>query len=370
MSEFLERSKYTRALIKAGQRPTGWSTARLRDEYFKLEGVQHSTAPAPEPTPEPIPDPAPKKAPKLQAVKAAKEASPMNNDAVQALEVLKAALQQGGGISEARVIDLIKAHSNAPAVLEVRNIATGISVEIRAPHKQFPLVLAVLQARLNAYLFGPAGTGKTTLAKQCAEALALPFYFTGAILQKYELTGFIDARGEYQSTPFRQAFEHGGVFLFDEMDASSAQALIAFNAAIANGVCAFPDAIVEQHKDFCVVAASNTQGNGATGDYVRNKLDKATLDRYQFISIGYDEELETRTAIAMGEALGINNAKLIVASVQNMRKVGASSGALITPRATYAVIRLFAAGVSLDQALELAIFNKLSADQRAQLESI
>ena len=158
--------------------------------------------------------------------------------------------------------------------------------------------------------------------------------------------------------------------MFDEMDASSAQALIAFNAAIANGVCAFPDKTITKNPAFRVVAASNTQGNGATGDYVRNKLDKATLDRYVFIEVGYDTQLEIKQAIATGEAYGLADeiASLTALRVQQMRDKAVSVGALITPRATDAIIKLLAAGLSQSQAFELAIFNKLSADQRAQLE--
>jgi hypothetical protein len=360
MTDFLERSKYTRALIKAGVRPTGWSTERLKAEYEALGGAAFSSEPAP------ALQPAPAKVAKVASIKAA----PAPNDAAQALEVLKNALNNAGGINECRVIELIKQHSAAPKVLEVRNIDAGTVEVIPTPHYAFNSVLSALRVGLNAYLYGPAGTGKTTLAQQCAQALGLDFYFTGAILQKYELTGFIDAGGEYQSTPFRQAFEHGGVFLFDEMDASSAQALIAFNAAIANGVCAFPDKTVTKNAAFRVVAASNTQGNGATGDYVRNKLDRATLDRYVFIDIGYDKQLEIQLATATGEAYGLADeiAPLIALQVQQMRDKAANVGALITPRATDSIIKLLAAGLSQSQAFELAIFNKLSADQRAQLE--
>ena len=46
--------------------------------------------------------------------------------------------------------------------------------------------------------------------------------------------GFIDAQGRIVNTEFRKAYEHGGLFLFDEIDASFPQAILAFNAALAN----------------------------------------------------------------------------------------------------------------------------------------
>jgi len=98
-------------------------------------------------------------------------------------------------------------------------------------HKQFPTLLKLCQLR-NAdgfqypvWLPGPAGSGKTTAARNVAKALELPFLFTGAVDQPYSLLGFRDAGGNYARTSFREAFENGGVFLWDEVDASNPNAL-------------------------------------------------------------------------------------------------------------------------------------------------
>ena len=114
--------------------------------------------------------------------------------------------------------------------------------------------------RLNVWLTGPAGTGKTTAAKYCANAFGLKFYFCGSIDTEYKLTGFIDAQGRCINTAFRTAYQEGGVFLFDECDSSLPAALLAFNAALANGEAAFPDAIVSRHPDFICIAAAKIHG--------------------------------------------------------------------------------------------------------------
>src|SRR5690606_10479105 len=64
--------------------------------------------------------------------------------------------------------------------------------------------------------------------------------------------------------------------------------------AIANGFCTFPDGkTVESSPDFRFIAAMNTYGNGATTEYVgRNRLDAATLDRFVFLELEHDEQLE------------------------------------------------------------------------------
>ena len=166
-------------------------------------------------------------------------------------------------------------------------------------HKLFPIIFKSMTAfpRVNIMLIGPAGSGKTSVATQMATAIDVPFRFTGAVDSPYKLTGFVDASGQTVRTAFRETYEHGGVFLFDEIDASSAGALMAFNAALANNQADFPDGVVPRHKDFYCIAAANTFGRGADRVYVgRNALDGATLDRFAVIDFDYDETLERHLA--------------------------------------------------------------------------
>lgn len=160
-------------------------------------------------------------------------------------------------------------------------------------HFQFPTLLKILATKLNVYLVGPAGSGKTHASIQVAKALNVPFHFTGAVASEFKLTGFMDAQGRIVSTEFRKAYENGGLFLFDEIDASYPQAVLAFNAALANDYMDFPDKRVSRHKDFYCIAAANTYGQGADRQYIgRNQLDAASLDRFVFIDWSYDENLE------------------------------------------------------------------------------
>jgi hypothetical protein len=146
-------------------------------------------------------------------------------------------------------------------------------------------------------MVGPAGSGKSLIAEHIAVELKLPYYFNGPLQSEYKLTGYKDATGQYHATPFRKAFEHGGVYLFDEIDACSAQALVAFNTALANGICDFPDRLVHQHPDFICLAAANTHGQGGTTTYAgRERIDGATLDRFGVVDIAYDADMERRLA--------------------------------------------------------------------------
>lgn len=162
------------------------------------------------------------------------------------------------------------------------------------------LMMNLDEADRNGYLAGPAGSGKTTGAFLVAVALfgeekakTTHFRARGAVATPFQISGYMDAKGEYVSTGFRHIYENGGVILLDEMDGSSANALLEINAATANGFHDFPDGLVPRHKDCYIIAAANTWGFGGDANYMgRNKLDDATLDRFFTLSWGYDNDLE------------------------------------------------------------------------------
>lgn len=162
-------------------------------------------------------------------------------------------------------------------------------------HRQLADLLNLTTRNLDLLLTGSAGTGKTHAARQVAEALSLPFYCqsVGAQTSKSDLLGFIDATGAYRDTAFRRAYENGGVYVMDEIDAGNANVLIVLNSALSNSICAFPDKMVERHADFKFIATANTYGNGASRQYVgRNQLDAATLDRFTVLDWQLDDKLE------------------------------------------------------------------------------
>lgn len=172
-------------------------------------------------------------------------------------------------------------------------------------HEKFDLILTMLANGRSVYLYGPAGSGKNHTCEQVAQAMGLKFYYTNCVTQEYKLTGFVDARGEYQPTQFYHAFKEGGVFMLDELDASIPDVLVNLNAALANGYFVFPnDERVQAHPDFHCIAAGNTCGKGANEMYTgRAVLDAASLNRFIPVDFDYDKDVEK--ALAQG-----NNAAL------------------------------------------------------------
>ena len=219
-------------------------------------------------------------------------------------------------------------------------------------HQIFDALRMAVAAKVNVFLVGPAGSGKTTVAKQVAHSLGLRFHFNGAIHSEYKLTGFRDAQGRVHRTAFRNAFECGGVYLFDEIDASQPAALLAFNAALANGMFDFPDRNVQAHPNFRCIAAANTWGKGATMDYVgRNALDAATMDRFAMLEMRYDASLERRMAhLASNDYIDLAEAWLEL--VQKTRSLCHDHDLrhIVSPRATQQGLSLLVGGITAEGA--------------------
>jgi len=250
-------------------------------------------------------------------------------------------------------------------------------------HMQFEEALRVVEARVPLALIGPAGSGKTTACEQIAKALSLTFYIQGAVSGTHELLGFMDAMRNYQTTPFRQAFEHGGLLCMDEIDAGDAGAILVMNSALANDYMAFPDKAepVKRHPDFYFVACANTYGQGADRLYVgRAQLDAATLDRFYFLSWFYDERLEARVS---GGTLGDVPAPSPVLSwgqwpadqwldyVRKTRRAAAAERVrmVVSPRASIYGTRLAARGFDAARLAECLIWKGIDADTRTRVEA-
>jgi len=223
-------------------------------------------------------------------------------------------------------------------------------------HKDFETVLFNVQNEIPTYLVGPAGTGKNVLSEQVAKALNLPFFYAGSLQNKYELEGFVDATGNYQETEFYRAFTGGGLFLFDEIDGTAAEVLVAFNAALANRYYNFPGkGRIKAHDNFRVIAAGNTAGRGADESYCgRFQLDASTLDRFAFVTLTYDERIET--AAAGGDSA-------LVTFAHSLRAAVAKQGLTytVTPRCLSRVAKYTAGGWDAVKSLRVGLVGSWDA---------
>lgn len=274
--------------------------------------------------------------------------------------------------------DLSEAAKRAVEDLVVQRVVIETNGQVKplpdAHHELLPRVVKLAGRRKHVMLVGPAGTGKSTVAQQAAEALGLSFHplSIGPADTRTTLFGFVDANGVYHSTPGREAYEHGGLFLIDETDNGHPSCLTALNMMLANGHCTFPDRTVERHPDFVVVATANTYGRGADRVYVgRNILDGAFLDRFYVLDFPTDLKLERLVALSYGQT--DEHRTLIgrwVDRVQDIRRRAEDLKLqiVVSPRASIGGAIDLADGDTLDQVAEGNLWKGLDQATRAKLE--
>ena len=176
-------------------------------------------------------------------------------------------------------------------------------------HPKFKEGLELAVLGFPVMFVGPAGTGKTTMARQIAQALGRPFGSVSctAGMSEGELVGkLLPGEGgnfHYRPSQFVKLYEGGGIFLVDEIDAADPNVLLKVNQSIGSvrggglwhNDLRHENPEVHQHKDFVLLAAANTFGTGSGAQYVgRNQLDAATLDRFEVVKVDYDTEFEAK----------------------------------------------------------------------------
>ena len=163
------------------------------------------------------------------------------------------------------------------------------------------------------------------------------------------------------------------MFCLDEIDNGNANVLAVLNSAISNDTNFFPDKTVTRHPNFIVVACANTFGLGATNGYVgRTQIDAATLDRFFFIEMTYDDGLESHVAGVSGIAspvwnemgTSVTDPNTWISLVKKTREAANQLGVkiIVSPRATYMGISLIKQGVPLYYLEKGLLYKSISTD--------
>lgn len=313
----------------------------MRDAIRRTDPDAPAPAPAPTPDPTPIPkDTTPMPiVPDTDGLAAARAALGVTPEFLAAIITPLVEAGVAEGLKDVRPVQIVLPERPEPTPIKGK------------AHKDLERVLRLVRAGVTPFLQGPAGTGKSTLARQVAEAMGLDkagTLPTNPSMSEVKLLGYMDANGRYVRTEFREVWEHGGVFLLDEIDCGHPAIVKGFNELLeckAGQAAAFPDGMVPRSEDCILLAAANTFGKGATAAYVGGfELDASTRNRFTFLVIDYDTDLERDLAKLFGGAKG----EAWAIKVQSMRANVEAAGlrVVVSTRDVVEGAKLLAAGFS------------------------
>lgn len=249
--------------------------------------------------------------------------------------------------------------------------------ETRNHHKMWPRLVSVIAAHspeypIQPYLYGEAGTGKTFTAGLAAKHLGKDFRAESCSIGGTEVDffGFIDANGKYHRTAFRDVWEHGGVFLADELDKASPYVLSKLNNAFASTTgqtVEFPDGPIPRHPDCIIIGAGNTDMRGGTEKYHTSQpVDAATMTRFVFIEWGYDEDFEF-TLVDEKHHNWVRKVHSFRKAVQETANHGANVN--VSPRAILAGARLRDSGLPASLIEDMVVWQGVNEDTKRTIKS-
>lgn len=207
-------------------------------------------------------------------------------------------------------IDEIEKQGGGTRVIEITD-PKGKKSKVEGAHACFSQVLFWVTQGVNVMLIGPAGTGKTFLAEQVAQALDRRFALISVNEQLFpsSLFGQRFMDGNWKRTSFWEAYTGmsncellGGhdskhdkptVVCLDELDRILPNTGCSLNAALSGDTATFYDVPWKKDPNVSFIATANTHGDGLSNKYTgANNLDKSLLNRFVMVYVDYDEGLE------------------------------------------------------------------------------
>lgn len=149
----------------------------------------------------------------------------------------------------------------------------------------------------NIWMVGPAGCGKSTMARNVATDMNLPYLCIscGIGTSATEFIGYKYPTRE--STRFGEFYAKPSIILIDEITALDPAVAQILNAALANDEIETTTGLVHRHPECIIIATSNTFGFGCDRQYVaNNQLDASTIDRFigGIVEVTYSAKYESR----------------------------------------------------------------------------
>lgn len=192
---------------------------------------------------------------------------------------------------------LDQVEANTPKVIQVK-AGENVVTEFTDEHYLMPRLIRLIVADFNVYLWGDAGTGKTTAAlrafqhlKRGAEIDTLDMSTFRSMIQ-----GYMTPTGEPVHTAFTRCWTGGMGYVADETDNAPGHVQTLFNSALANGHAPLAWGNVARKDGFAFVGTGNTPGRPTRAFPDRKPMSAAFMDRLYFVRWPLDEAIEARAA--------------------------------------------------------------------------
>jgi len=278
---------------------------------------------------------------------------------------IEARIGKGPAVNEETIRRIVR-EASIPQTVEIKiTREDGTQATIPDAHYLMPRLLNLLGAGISVYLYGPAGTGKTTALLTAATALG----HGGEIdtldpsTPKSGVMGYRTPTGEPVETAFTRCYGRGGLYIADEADNAPAHVQTLFNSALANGHAPAAWGQIARSPIFAFGACGNTPFR-PTPKFPDRKVGSAAFtDRLYYIFWPLDPNIERRaTGRSLVKAPTRVTREITPAAwgrwVEEVRAWADKNAPTlqVTPRATLVGLKALAAGETPEEVAHGLVF--------------
>ncbi len=244
-----------------------------------------------------------------------------------------------------------------------------------------------LEINIPTFIYGPAGTGKSSIVKNIAAAtrrrlIRQQHYINleeSHLLGKWVVEREIDASGNavavtrFQPGTLAMAMRYGWLYLADEYDRADPGVLSVYQSVLEGEPLNISEADeewshIEPHPDFRIIATGNTNGSGDESGLFQATIqqDAANIERFGIVQyLDYPSAKEEIASIRMQTGVTEDVAKNIRRFADQVREAYPASLSLpMGIRVAINVARLGMAKMNFVKGVELAYANRLPQTQR------
>lgn len=233
-----------------------------------------------------------------------------------------------------------------------------------------------IEMRIPTYLWGHAGTGKTTAYEQICARTGRPMLrvqHTANMEEEHVLGGWRlrDGKTFFELGPLAMAMKHGWLYMADEYDFGRPEVLSLYQPVLENKPLVIKEAdlenrIIRPHPNFRFVATGNTNGQGdETGLYTGTTMQNAAnYERFGIVEkMNYMDETVEAALVSKQAQIPVTDARRLVDFANRIRgqfEAGELSNP-ISPRSLIYAGRIGFARSNYITGLEKSFINRLTA---------
>ncbi len=187
------------------------------------------------------------------------------------------------------------------------------------------------------YVFGPTGSGKSSLVRQVAAKLNYPVFEITAHgrLEFADLAGHLTVENgsmRFQHGPLALAMNLGGLFLLNEIDLLDPATAAGLNGVLDGSPLCLPEnggEVISRHPMFRFVATANTNGGSDESGLYQGTLRQnlAFMDRFWLCEIAYpDPDAESRLLERLAPSLPDDLRRTMVDYANQVRRLFIGEG--------------------------------------------